>query len=132
MFKLLNPYSGQPFYDDQTPYKLNFVNELNPDVSEFTHLESSNSDVEILAWFNDGTVYIYSPLDKLFMNENSALMFDSMCLDDSNINILDGSSVVELTGFLSEATYHNLDLTTFNFNKVERTAYMFAEFRSCY
>ena len=68
-------------------------------------VSTNDSDVEVLAWFDTDTIYLYSTANKIFLNENSAYYFKGM---------------YELT---------NLDLNRFDTSKSNNMSYMFAYIR---
>jgi len=89
------------------------------------------SDVEsskpIYAWFDDGTIYIYSDSDKIYMNPNSTFMFINMSnVINLDLSYFDTSNVSDMfCMFANMNSLTNLDLSNFDTSKVTNMSNMF-------
>ena len=99
------------------------------------NIDDEESDYEIKLWLDstDKTAYYYAETEKVYLNEDSRMMFFRFMGDEDIKNILD----IDLSSFDTSmvtdmrsmfANMHNitaLNLSNFNTSKVTDTAYMF-------
>ncbi len=113
-------------------------------------ISDSTSEKPVYAWFDDGTIYIYSEANKIYMNEDSSQMFvglpnitqlDLSMFDSSRVknmyrmfanygndldlSDLDTSNVENMSYMFNYINTKNLDLSNFNTSKVKNMEYMF-------
>ena len=75
-------------------------------LSSATIVSSADSESEIYAWFNNGTIYWYTTSDTVYFNQNSSYMFNYLTAIDtidlsnfdlSNVNVTNSSSMFSNT-----------------------------------
>ena len=113
-------------------------------------IADATSEKSVYAWFDDGTIYIYSEANKIYMNEDSSSMFaalfkvtqlDLSMFDSSrvknmysmfynygenlDVSDLDTSNVENMSYMFNYVRTSNLDLSNFNTSKVKNMSYMF-------
>ena len=91
-------------------------------VSEF------GSPCPIYAWFNNGTIYIYSETEKLYTDEYSSGMFGNLeSVDSLDLSYLDTSKTESMSYMFSKMkSLTNLDLSNFDTSNVESMYGMFS------
>ena len=89
---------------------------------------SAAGDESIVAWYDNGTIYWYSPMNTVYMNANCQSMFDHMCgLTSVDVSQWNSSKVTNMQYMFSHCTaLTDLDLSNFNTSKVTNMYSMFA------
>ncbi|MBE6158788.1 MAG: BspA family leucine-rich repeat surface protein [Firmicutes bacterium] len=89
-------------------------------------ISSSNSNEEVLAWFDTDTIYIHAT-GKIFFNENSSLTFLGFGnVEDIDLSLFDTSKVTNMGDmFYGMSSLTNLDLSNFDTSKVMIMSGMF-------
>ncbi|MBE6158380.1 MAG: BspA family leucine-rich repeat surface protein [Firmicutes bacterium] len=103
--------------------------------SENAPLESDNAiniaedktTTPIYAWFNDGIIYIYTELDKIYLNKDSSSMFRAMTeVKKIDTTIFDTSKSTTMHGMFYETNkLSSLDVSHFDTSKVKNMRTMF-------
>ena len=90
-------------------------------------IASSSSAKPVYAWFDDGTVYIYSEANKIYMNEDSKNMFRAFSgISSLDLSFLDTSKVTNMSGMFSYiSSIPEIDLSEFDTSNVTDMSYMF-------
>ena len=101
-----------------------------PEESDNTvNLAETGTTIPIYAWFKDGIIYIYTTLDKIYMNPFSSNMFYKMkgvtSLDLSHFDTSNVTNMIYMFYGMSNLT--NLDVSHFDTSKVTNMADMFGE-----
>lgn len=103
---------------------------IRPSVSQaIINIEDSDSDYEILAWFDaaSGTVYYYTDAEKIELNKNSSYLFHNFsALQEIDMRNFDGKNIENLRDLFSNCS--NLALVNFagfNTSKVNNMTSMF-------
>jgi len=99
-----------------------------PEESDNTvNLAETGTTIPIYAWFKDGIIYIYTTLDKIYMNPFSSNMFYKMkgvtSLDLSHFDTSNVESMYNMFGGMENIT--QLDVSNFNTSKVVSIGQMF-------
>ena len=92
------------------------------------NIAADGTTTPIYAWFKDGTVYINSELDKIYMNPNSMFMFINMSnVINLDLSHFDTSNVTNMSNMFSGMnSLTNLDVSYFNTSNVTDMSYMFS------
>lgn len=103
---------------------------IRPSVSQaIINIEDSDSDYEILAWFDaaSGTVYYYTDAEKIELNKNSSYLFHNFSgLQEMDMQNFDGKNVENLRDLFSECwNLTSINFTGFNTSKVANMTAMF-------
>ena len=90
-------------------------------------VSDSGSASDIYAWFKDGTIYIYSDVDKIYMNENSSSLFYGFSkITSLDLSYFDTSKVTTMSKmFRNMDNLETLDLSSFDTSKVTSMVEMF-------
>ena len=90
-------------------------------------VSSSDSDIDIYAWFSNGTLYYYSTADKLYLNEDASHMFRSFLnMASIDFTTIDTSKTTNMQGiFIDDISLLSLDLSHFNTSNVTNMSFMF-------
>lgn len=92
--------------------------------------DSSESSYPILAWYNqaDYTIYFYTTADRIYLNENSASMFQNFSqLAELDLATIDSDLTVNMNSMFYKAKELKvLNLSHFNTSNVTNMASMFA------
>ena len=88
---------------------------IRPSVSQaIINIEDSDSDYEILAWFDaaSGTVYYYTDAEKIELNKNSSYLFHNFSgLQEMDMQNFDGKNIENMRDFFANCS----NLTSVNF-----------------
>ena len=103
---------------------------IRPSVSQvIINIEDSDSDYEILAWFDtiSGTAYYYSDAEKIELSKDSSFMFHNFSgLKEMDMQNFDGKNVENLRDLFSECwNLTSINFTGFNTSKVANMTAMF-------
>lgn len=100
---------------------------------EFNPVEVNNdsSEHKIYTWFNDQTIYLYTPAKKIYLDPDSSSMFYELeSVLDIDLSMFDTSMVTNMKDmFWCCKSITNLDLSKFDTSNVTD---MFNMFSSCY
>ena len=91
------------------------------------NIAAEGTNTPIYAWFKDGTIYIYSSLDKIYLNPDSSYMFRAMTnLTSLDVSYFDSSNVTNMGKMFSLLNHlTKLDVSHFNTSKVTSMSSMF-------
>ncbi len=100
-----------------------------PDENNTTiNIAAEESDYPIYAWFDNGTIYINSEADKIYMNPDSSYMF-YIFRSATNLDLsrFDTSKVTNMFRMFSNmVNITSLDMSNFDTSKVTDMSYMFS------
>ncbi len=84
------------------------------------NIAAEGTNTPIYAWFKDGTIYIYSSLDKIYLNPDSSYMFRAMInLTSLDVSYFDSSNVTNMGRMFSVLNHlTKLDLSNFDTSNV--------------
>ena len=126
--KLANPNSEKiGVYDYDSNIKNITISRILPG-NNVTKIDVSipNSDVPIYAWFDNGTIYLYSENTKIYLNPNCNSMFSYLSkIESIDLSIFDSSKVVYLSEFIYRTGVKTINLSGFNTTNVTSMYYMF-------
>ena len=103
---------------------------IRPSVSQvIINIEDSDSDYEILAWFDavSGTVYYYSDAEKIELSKDSSFMFHNFSsLQEIDMQNFDGKNIENLRDLFSNCSnLASVNFAGFNTSKVNNMTSMF-------
>ena len=103
---------------------------IRPSVSQvIINIEDSDSDYEILAWFDmaSGTVYYYSDAEKIELSKDSSFMFHNFSgLQEIDMRNFDGKNIENLRDLFSNCSnLASVNFAGFNTSKVNNMTSMF-------
>lgn len=117
-----------PTYSTSNTSIIHFVrsNTLLITPSEENIISIENS-VPVYAWFDNGTVYYYCELEKIYLNEDASKMFVYMTgVVDLDLECFDTSYATDTSAFFGNCnSLESLDLSNFNTSKVTTMKSMF-------
>ena len=91
-------------------------------------VSAPDSTYEIVAWYDNSTIYLYSESEKLYMNENSSIMFGIIAnLSSIDFNCFDTSLVNDYSGMFVSTGFDSLNLSSFNTENATDMTFMFSE-----
>ena len=95
-------------------------------------VSTTESPNEIYAWFDTDTIYLYSKVDKIYMNPNSTAMFYGLTvLEDIDLSKFDTSKVTNMSNmFVNDYSLTTLDISHFDTSKVTNMGAMFSGVKS--
>ena len=96
---------------------------IRPSVSQvIINIEDSDSDYEILAWFDaaSGTVYYYTDAEKIELNKNSSYLFHNFSgLQEMDMQNFDGKNIENMRDFFANCSnLASVNFAGFNTGKV--------------
>lgn len=120
------------YNDDVFSIKKASLEEYNNIKTELTNnniISTPNSIIPSYMWYDDnGTIYYYSELDKIYLNEDCSFMFYNLTLDNIDLSSFDTSNVTNMSYMFNGLLFEDkLDLTTFNTSNVTNMRRMFSE-----
>ena len=88
---------------------------------------SEAKDESIKAYFDNGTIYLYTMLSKVILNKNSSYLFDNLTkVTEIDTKKLDTSKVTDMTGMFAYCTsLTSLDVSKFDISNVTSMSGMF-------
>ena len=101
---------------------------IEPQESDNATLISTSTSVKpIYAWFNDGTIYIYTEANKIIMDADSSSMFrEIQSIDALDLSYFDTSEVMNMGNmFWGCNSLEHLDVSNFNTSNVTNMSWMF-------
>ena len=107
---------------------------IRPSVSQaIINIEDSDSDYEILAWFDaaSGTVYYYTDAEKIELNKNSSYLFHNFSgLQEMDMQNFDGKNIENMRDFFANCSnLASVNFAGFNTGKVtDMTGMFYANF----
>ncbi len=98
----------------------------------YIYVDGGISTVDVKAWFKNGTIYLYSNKDKIYLSWDCSNMFEGLeGLTQLDLSHFDTSIVENMTDmFKSTKLITSLDLTNFDTSNVINMAGMFAGCKS--
>ena len=131
-----NKYNNNPDFiyttlENELINKIIFTNNL-PESIETIKLSTNDSKTDVITWFDDGAIYIYSESNKIYLDEDSYGMFNGMSgLTKLDVSNFDTSNVTNMYGMFYETnSLTNLDVSNFDTSKVTNMGGMFEGMRS--
>ena len=116
-----------------------------------TEVVSASGQEEILAWYDNGTIYWYTTAEDVFLNEdasymfynlkglndidlsfytnnttNMSFMFSGVVINELNLSSFDTSKVENMNGMFSSTNIQTLNVSSFNTKNVTDMSAMFA------
>ncbi len=105
---------------------LEWSDTLPLDSDNAVDVADSSSNRPIYAWFKEGTIYINSELDKIYMNNDSSYMFSQFSsMTSLDLSHFDSSKVTNMHSLFTGLDVTTLDLSHFDTTNVTDMAYMF-------
>ena len=103
-------------------------NTLSITPTDDNKVSSDDSDIDIYAWFSNGTLYYYSTANKLYMNEDSGSMYSYLTkMASIDLSDIDTSKVTSMSFMFRDCNLLTvLDLSNFNTSKVTDMSYIFS------
>ena len=104
------------------------VTNEKPDSNVVTEVVSASvSDAEILAWFDNGIIYLYTESNRIYFNSDATLSFSKLnAIESINLTNFDTSLVTNMNGmFTGCSSLESLDLTNFDTSNVMDMSGMF-------
>ena len=107
---------------------------IRPSISQaIINIEDSDSDYEILAWFDaaSGTVYYYTDAEKIELNKNSSYLFHNFSgLQEMDMQNFDGKNIENMRDFFANCSnLASVNFSGFNTAKVtDMTGMFYANF----
>ncbi len=91
------------------------------------NVAAEGTTTPIYVWFDTDTIYLYTTLDKIYMNENSANMFYGLSeIEDIDLSYFDTSKVTNMEGmFAYMSSLTSLDVSNFDTSNVTDMSNMF-------
>ena len=103
-----------------------------PNVDQMTddNIISTNKEVPVYAWFDNGTIYYYSDIESPLLNPNCSYMFSNLRnLQTIELNTLDFINVTNMSYMFYYAGYNlttwSVDLSNWNTSNVSDMSYIF-------
>ena len=111
---------------DQNVHHIIVTDQYPADGVTTSVISSSNSNEEVLAWFDTDTIYIHAT-SKLLFNEDASLSFYGFeNIEDIDLSLFDTSNVTNMGGmFFRMSGLTNLDLSNFDTSNVTKMFGMF-------
>ena len=105
---------------------INRVYDAPDDSVNTINIKDSTSSYDVLMWFDEDTIKLYTPADEIYMNENSSYMFSYLNLKKLDLNILNATVVSNMNGIFSGTGAEEV-ITGPNFDtsNVKNMRYMF-------
>ena len=124
--KLVNPNARRSDIDESIT-AIRRANQID-DSKEKVDISSELSDIQIYAWYDNGTVYYYSLADKIFMNEDSLYLFSNFWnVTEIELNTFDSSKVINMAAMFEDCrSLEVLDLSSFDTSNSIAMAYLFS------
>ena len=122
--------NNAPTYEtkDENINRIEFSSTAPSEEDNYMYVESGETVTDIKAWFNNGTVYIYSPQDTIYLPENSSYMFSGFenltYLDLSNFDTSNVTNMHDMFKDIDSLT--SLDISSFDTSNVTNMTGMFA------
>ncbi len=126
--KILADGGNPEYYTDNTSItSIEWSNTAPQESDDAVNLAVEGTTTPIYAWFKDGTIYINSVLDKIYMNDNSSLMFYEMQgVTSLDLSHFDTSKVTYMSNMFSGMSgLTSLDVSHFDTSNVENMSDMF-------
>jgi len=131
--KSLANYGNYYYYTDEYDGNIiKFKKSETPAPDGFTTiwLATDDSEYEIIAWYDNWTIYYYTDADTIYLNPDSGLMFQSMeALMSIDTDKWDTSTVTDMRGMFANC-YNLKELDVSNWN-TSNTNYMGGMFFEC-
>ena len=90
-------------------------------------ISADDSPYPITAWFDNGTLYWYTPATVAYLNEDSSSMFSAYKnLNTIEFNSIKTDNVTDMSGMFASSNIPTIDLTSFNTINVTNMSAMFA------
>jgi len=91
-------------------------------------VSTEDSNDEIVAWYDNGTIYYYTEADKIYMNSDSSYMFNNMnSLRSIDVRDWDARRVTDMNSmFMFCNTLTELDVSEWIVSNVTDMSNMFA------
>ena len=122
-----NDMSGSNSYSVTDTYITSIVrSDTAPASGTTTEVVSVDGSTPIVAWFDNGTINIYSEANYLVLNENAGAMFNGLTNATSIYTNYITSNTTEMGGMFSNTKADNLNLSSFDTSKVTNMAGMFS------
>ena len=91
-----------------------------PDANQTTKIISTDDSLdEVVAWFENDTIYIFTSADKMILNEDFSYAFAYLPeLQNIDLEYFDSSNVNKMVGTFMESHVDDKDITSLNMNNV--------------
>ncbi len=121
---------GNPYYytNNTSITSIEWSNTAPQESDNAVNIAKTGTTTPIYAWFKDGTIYINSKLDKIYMNSDSAYIFYGMQgVTSLDLSHFDTSNVTNMYAmFYGMERLTSLNVTSFDTSKVTNMYNMFA------
>ena len=100
-----------------------------PSNDTYVVVSTADSKSDVLMWFENGIIYIYSDSPRIFLNEDSSNMFSSLYnLNEIDVSRFDSSIVTDMSGMFYGLNHlETLALSNFDTSNVTDMSSMFNE-----
>ena len=94
----------------------------------YVNIADNTSYYPIYAWFENGTIYIYSKSDQIYLNDNISYMFRELKIVESiDLTMFNTSNVTNMNAMFSGCSnLTNIDFSRFSTSNVTNMASMFS------
>ena len=125
-----SPIEDYNIYNETADYNIKNIALANQKPSnnvETTIVSTNDSDVDVLAWFDTDTLYLYSKADKIYLNEYPVYNFGYLRnLQNLDLSIFDTSKCTTMSNMFYILTgLTSLDLSPLDTSNVTDMSYMF-------
>ncbi|MBE6158406.1 MAG: BspA family leucine-rich repeat surface protein [Firmicutes bacterium] len=113
---------------DENIQRIEFSSTAPTEEDKFIYVEGGDTTTDIKAWFKNGTIYIYSSEDTIYLPSDSSHMFAGMKnLTYVDLSHFDTSNVTKMVGmFKNDKSITSIDLTNFDTSNVTDMEGIFA------
>ena len=125
--KLSGQWSATYYYSDNTTIKQMVYTWAIPSWVTTTWISTSDSEKEIIAWYDSGTIYYYTEANTIYLNPDSSYMFSYMqWLTGLDLTNLDSSMVTNMYDmFYYCNNLTELNVSNWDTSNVTNMSYMF-------
>ncbi len=125
----INDSNYNPTYNDPGGGIASIVRSLTPppDIDNSVLISDSESPNLVYAWFDNGTIYIYSDANRIYMNSDSSYMFYYFpSLKSLDLTYFDTSNVTDFSCmFYYGYNLDDIDFSNFNTSNATNMSHMF-------
>ena len=119
--------NNSPLYNNSTITSIQRSLTSPTDNDNVVIVSADNSKKDVYAWYDNGTIYIYSDVDKIYMNEYSGHLFAGFKnITALDLSYYDTSNVINMQYmFYNMSSLTNLDVSSFDTSSVISMPCMF-------
>ena len=116
-------------YDQYIDYNINSIMfaDNKPDGVESRVVSTDDSSQEVVAWYDNGTIYLYPEVDQYYLYEDASYMFSDMSnLNSLDLSHFDTSNVTNMSNmFIGLGSLSSIDVSNFDTSNVTNMSNMF-------